>query len=357
MKKLLVTGGAGFIGGNFVHHVLDSPENEVLNLDLLTYAGNQETLSDLIDNPRYRFVQGDIADPSLIEQLLIEFQPDAIVNFAAESHVDRSIDGPAAFIKTNVMGTFNLLDKALPYWQSLSGEKHDLFRFLHVSTDEVYGSLGDDGAFTEETAYAPSSPYSASKASSDHLVQAWYHTYGLPTLTTNCSNNYGPYQYPEKLIPLMILNALAGKSLPIYGTGQNVRDWLFVTDHCRAIMAVLEKGAPGQMYNVGGNSEKTNLQVVDTLCELLDELVPDSPYRPHKDLKVFVADRPGHDWRYAIDASKIRREIGWEPAETFESGMRETVRWYLENTDWCNAVKKGSYDGERLGTGKAGGIS
>jgi dTDP-glucose 4,6-dehydratase len=350
MAKILVTGGAGFIGGNFVHHVLAMPENEVLNLDLLTYAGNRETLTDLEDDPRYRFVQGDIADSQLVIQLLEDFQPDVIVNFAAESHVDRSIDGPAAFINTNIVGTFNLLDKALPYWQGLSGGKQDNFRFLHVSTDEVYGSLGDEGAFTEETPYAPSSPYSASKASSDHLVQAWYHTYGLPTLTTNCSNNYGPYQYPEKLIPLMILNALAGKPLPIYGNGQNVRDWLFVEDHCSAIWAVVQKGTPGQMYNVGGNSEKTNLEVVDTLCSLLDELLPDSPHRPHANLKTFVSDRPGHDWRYAIDASKIRRDIGWEPQETFESGMRNTVRWYLENLDWCEAVKHGSYDGERLGT-------
>lgn len=352
MKRVLVTGGAGFIGGNFVHYLLAKPGRQVLNLDLLTYAGNRETLADLEDNPDHQFVQGDIADPELIERLLAEFQPDAIVNFAAESHVDRSIDGPAAFIETNIGGTFNLLDKALAYWHSLQGEKHDNFRFLHVSTDEVYGSLGDEGAFTEATAYAPSSPYSASKAASDHLVQAWHHTYGLPTLTTNCSNNYGPYQYPEKLIPLMILNALAGKPLPIYGTGQNVRDWLFVEDHCSAIWAVIEKGTPGQMYNVGGNSEKSNLQVVDALCALLDELVPDSPYKPHADLKIFVEDRPGHDWRYAIDASKIRQHINWEPSETFESGLRRTVQWYLNNLDWCEAVKSGSYDGQRLGTGK-----
>lgn len=352
MAKILVTGGAGFIGGNFVRHVLQSPHNEVLNLDLLTYAGNLETLADLGDDPRYRFVQGDIADPVLVERLLREFAPDALVNFAAESHVDRSIDGPAAFINTNVVGTFNLLDKALGYWKSLDQAGRDNFRFLHVSTDEVYGSLEDDGAFTEQTAYAPSSPYSASKAASDHLVRAWHHTYGLPTLTTNCSNNYGPYQYPEKLIPLMILNALAGKPLPIYGNGLNVRDWLYVEDHCRAIWAVIEKGEPGQMYNVGGNSEKTNLQVVDTLCTLLDELLPDSPHRPHSSLKTFVSDRPGHDWRYAIDAGKIRRDIGWQPQETFESGMRRTVQWYLDNLDWCESVKAGSYAGERLGTGQ-----
>ena len=352
MKKVLVTGGAGFIGGNFVHLLIEELGAEVLNLDLLTYAGNRETVAGLESNPAYRFVQGDIADRELIVRLLEEFQPDAIVNFAAESHVDRSIDGPAAFINTNILGTFNLLDCALPYWKQLEGERAEGFRFLHVSTDEVYGSLGDEGAFTEETSYKPSSPYSASKAASDHLVQAWYHTYGLPTLTTNCSNNYGPYQYPEKLIPLMILNALAGKPLPIYGTGENVRDWLFVTDHCRAIWEVLNTGAPGQIYNVGGNSEKTNLQVVDTLCAMLDELVPDSPHKPHAQLKVFVEDRPGHDWRYAIDANKIRREIGWQPQETFETGMRRTVQWYLDNLDWCEAVKAGSYDGQRLGTAK-----
>lgn len=353
MKRVLVTGGAGFIGGNFVHFALGQPETEVLNLDLLTYAGNLETLKSVEDDPRYRFVQGDIADPNLVERLLAEFRPTAIINFAAESHVDRSIDGPAAFINTNIGGTFNLLDKALAYWKGLDGEAQKDFRFLHVSTDEVYGSLGDEGAFTEETAYAPSSPYSASKASSDHLVQAWFHTYGLPTLTTNCSNNYGPYQFPEKLIPLMILNALAGKSLPIYGNGLNVRDWLFVEDHCSAIWEVVQKGKPGEMYNVGGNSERTNLEVVDTLCEILDELVPDSPHRPHTGLKTYVTDRPGHDWRYAIDASKIRRDIGWQPQETFETGMRRTVQWYLDNLDWCEAVKTDNYDGRRLGTGEA----
>jgi len=352
MTRVLVTGGAGFIGGNFVHHLLAKPDVEVLNLDLLTYAGNLQTLAPVENNPHYQFQQGDIADPQIVEKLLTEFRPDAIVNFAAESHVDRSIDGPAAFINTNIFGTFNLLDKSLSYWQELQGEQRDEFRFLHVSTDEVYGSLGDQGAFTEDTPYAPSSPYSASKASSDHLVQAWHHTYGLPTLTTNCSNNYGPYQYPEKLIPLMVLNALAGKQLPIYGNGLNVRDWLYVGDHCSAIWAVLDKGRPGQMYNVGGNSEKTNLEVIDTLCGLLDEMLPDSPYRPHSQLKTFVDDRPGHDWRYAIDADKIRTEIGWEPSETFESGMRRTVAWYLDNLEWCEAVKAGSYDGQRLGTGQ-----
>ena len=354
MRKVLVTGGAGFIGGNFLHYLMDHSSVEVLNLDLLTYAGNLETLSRLQGHPRYRFEQGDIADPALVDRLLRDYRPDAVVNFAAESHVDRSIDGPAAFINTNVVGTFNLLDRSLAYWNSLTASEARGFRFLHVSTDEVYGSLGEQGAFSEETAYAPNSPYSASKAASDHLVRAWHHTYGLPTLTTNCSNNYGPYQYPEKLIPLTILNAVAGKRLPVYGDGLNVRDWLFVTDHCRAISSVLENGRPGQIYNVGGNCEKTNLEVVDTVCTILDEMLPASPNRPHAQLKTFVSDRPGHDRRYAIDAGKIRREIGWQPTETFESGLRTTVQWYLDNPDWCERVKAGSYTGERLGIGDPG---
>jgi dTDP-glucose 4,6-dehydratase len=318
-SRVLVTGGAGFIGGNFIYHLLAETQAEVANLDLLTYAGNRETLAGIEGDPRYRFVEGDIADSAAVQALIEEFHPTCIVNFAAESHVDRSIDGPAAFIHTNIVGT------------------------------EVYGSLGERGAFTEQTPYAPSSPYSASKAASDHLVQAWHHTYGLPTLTTNCSNNYGPYQYPEKLIPLMILNALEGKPLPIYGSGGNVRDWLFVEDHCRAIWHVVNHGQPGEMYNVGGNSEKTNLEVVDTLCALLDELVPDSPHRPHARLKTFVADRPGHDWRYAIDASKLRDQLGWQPRETFETGMRRTVQWYLDHRAWCAAVKADTYAGQRLG--------
>ncbi len=347
--RTLITGGAGFIGGNFVHHMLSHTDAEVANLDLLTYAGNPQTLASVADNPRYRFIQGDIADSDLVQRIFAEFQPTCIVNFAAESHVDRSIDGPGDFIRTNIVGTYTLLDQALQYWRTLDDTGKARFRFLHVSTDEVYGSLGDQGAFTEDTPYAPNSPYSASKAASDHLVRAWHHTYGLPTLTTNCSNNYGPYQFPEKLIPLMILNALEGRPLPIYGDGQNVRDWLFVEDHCRAIWRVVEQGEPGEMYNVGGNSEKTNLEVVDTLCALLDELLPDSPHRPHAQLKTFVSDRPGHDWRYAIDASKIRQQLGWRPQETFESGMRKTVQWYLDNLDWCAAVKANSYDGQRLG--------
>jgi dTDP-glucose 4,6-dehydratase len=346
---LLVTGGAGFIGGNFVHHVLETTDARVVNLDLLTYAGNLDTLADLEDNPRHVFVQGDIADPALIARLLAEYEVDAVVNFAAESHVDRSIDGPAQFVQTNVVGTFNLLDCARAHWAKRSGAAKHAFRFLHVSTDEVYGSLGPTGSFTESTPYAPNSPYSASKAASDHLVRAWFHTYGLPVLTTNCSNNYGPYQFPEKLIPLMILKAQRGESLPIYGDGGNVRDWLYVIDHCRAILRVLEAGRPGEVYNVGGNSEKTNLEVVDTLCALLDERLPDSPYRPHVGLKTFVKDRPGHDRRYAIDAGKLKRELGWEPQETFESGMRRTVDWFLDNADWCRRVTDGSYLGERLG--------
>ncbi len=349
MDTILVTGGAGFIGSNFVRHALADPGRRVVNLDLLTYAGHRENLADLEGDPRYLFVRGDIGDRDLVRSLLREHRPGAVVNFAAESHVDRSIDGPAAFIQTNVLGTFNLLDCARTFWRELDAEAAAAFRFLHVSTDEVYGSLGAEGLFHEETPYAPNSPYSASKAASDHLVRAWYHTYGLPVLTTNCSNNYGPYQFPEKLIPLMILNAVAGKPLPIYGDGGNVRDWLHVTDHCRAIDRVLEAGRPGEVYNVGGNSEKSNLEVVDTLCALLDELSPGSPSTPHAGLKTFVPDRPGHDRRYAIDAGKIRRELGWEPRHTFESGLRSTVEWYLENREWCRQVTGDRYGGERLG--------
>jgi dTDP-glucose 4,6-dehydratase len=346
---LLVTGGAGFIGGNFVHHILQTTDARVVNLDLLTYAGNLDTLAELKDNPRHVFVQGDIADRALVSHLLAEYAVDAVVNFAAESHVDRSIDGPAQFVQTNVVDTFNLLDCARAHWAKRGGSAEDTFRFLHVSTDEVYGSLGPTGLFHESSPYAPNSPYSASKAASDHLVRAWFHTYGLPVLTTNCSNNYGPYQFPEKLIPLMILKALRGESLPIYGDGGNIRDWLYVVDHCRAIWRVLEAGRPGEVYNVGGNSEKTNLEVVDTLCALLDECLPDSPYRPHAALKTFVADRPGHDRRYAIDSGKLKRELGWEPEETFESGLRRAVDWYLDHPEWCRRVTDGSYLGERLG--------
>jgi len=356
MKTVLVTGGAGFIGGNFVHFLIGQGGFRVINLDKLTYAGNLDTLASLKDHPQHRFVQGDIGDRELVSRLLAKEGVDAVVNFAAESHVDRSIEGPAEFIHTNVLGTFNLLDCARAHWDGLQGEAKANFRFLHVSTDEVYGSLGPEGLFTETTPYAPNSPYSASKASSDHLVRAWFHTYGMPVLTTNCSNNYGPYQFPEKLIPLFIHKALNGEPLPIYGDGSNVRDWLYVEDHCSAIARVLEAGRPGEVYNVGGNSERTNLQVIDTLCNLLDELVPDSPHRPHTGLKSFVADRPGHDQRYAIDASKLKEELGWVPAESFDSGMRRTVQWYLDNGDWVQRVMDGSYRGERLGrAGDAGG--
>ena len=349
MRTLLVTGGAGFIGGNFVHLLMAQGGAQVINLDALTYAGNLDTLAPLAANPSHIFVQGDIGDRELVGRLLRDYAVDAVVNFAAESHVDRSIDGPATFIQTNVLGTFNLLDCAKAYWSGLSPERRAGFRFLHVSTDEVYGSLGPTGLFTEETAYAPNSPYSASKAASDHLVRAWHHTYGLPVLTTNCSNNYGPYQFPEKLIPLIVQKALRGESLPIYGDGSNVRDWLYVEDHCRAILRVLDAGRPGEVYNVGGNSERTNLEVVDTLCGLLDELVPGSAYRPHAGLKTFVKDRPGHDQRYAIDSTKLQRELGWTPQETFETGLSRTLRWYLDNAQWCARVTDGSYLGQRLG--------
>jgi dTDP-glucose 4,6-dehydratase len=350
MTTLLVTGGAGFIGGNFVQLMLAETDFRIVNLDKLTYAGNLDTLAAVMDHPRHVFVQGDIGDRELVAGLLREHAVDAVVNFAAESHVDRSIDGPAAFIETNVLGTFNLLDQARAYWAELNAERKAGFRFLHVSTDEVYGSLGPTGAFTETTAYAPNSPYSASKAASDHLVRAWHHTYGLPVLTTNCSNNYGPYQFPEKLIPLIIAKAIAGEPLPIYGDGGNIRDWLYVEDHCRAIAQVLKAGRPGEVYNVGGDSEKTNLEVVDTLCALLDQALPESPHRPHAQLKHFVTDRPGHDRRYAIDASKLERELGWSPRESFESGLKRTLDWYLSNQDWSRRVTDGSYRGQRLGT-------
>jgi dTDP-glucose 4,6-dehydratase len=350
MKTLLVTGGAGFIGGNFVRMLLEEKTFTVVNLDLLTYAGNLATLDGLMHDDRHVFVKGDIADQALVRDLFKQHRPDAVINFAAESHVDRSIDGPMDFIMTNVVGTSNLLQCAREFWNELDDAGKRDFRFLHVSTDEVYGSLGDTGFFTEETPYAPNSPYSASKAASDHLVRAWFHTYGMPVLTTNCSNNYGPYQYPEKLIPLMTLNALDGKPLPIYGDGSNVRDWLYVVDHCQAIWRVLEAGTPGEVYNVGGNCERTNLQIVDTLCSIMDEFFPDSPSVPHDKLKVFVDDRPGHDQRYAIDASKLKRELDWEPQATFEAGLRNTIRWYLDNLDWCAAVTQGKYGRERLGT-------
>lgn len=351
MKTLMLTGGAGFIGSNFVNLTLAMDGFRVINLDSLTYAGNLESLSPVMDNPGHIFVRGSIRDRALVERLLSEYRPGIVVNMAAESHVDRSIDGPDEFINTNIVGTFELLETVRAYWSKLPGGAREEFRFLHVSTDEVYGSLGPKGLFTEESPYSPNSPYSASKAASDHLVRAYHHTYGLPVYTTNCSNNYGPRQFPEKLIPLMILNALAGKSLPVYGDGQNVRDWLYVGDHCMAIHTVLQKGKPGEVYNIGGNNEKTNLQVVHTICDLLDELRPCKKGGSYRDQVAFVRDRPGHDRRYAIDAGKIKRDLGWAPAETFETGLRKTVQWYLENQDWCRRVLDGSYRCERLGLG------
>ena len=339
---ILVTGGAGFIGANFVLDWLKIHSEPIINLDKLTYAGNLHNLASIMDDPRHHFVQGDIGDSSLVEKLLAEHRPRAIVNFAAESHVDRSIHGPEDFIQTNVVGTFHLLTAARGYWESLTGTEKTAFRFLHVSTDEVYGSLNaNDPPFTETTPYAPNSPYSASKAASDHLVRAWHHTYGLPVLTTNCSNNYGPWQFPEKLIPLMILNALNGKPLPIYGDGLNVRDWLYVGDHCSAIRTVLENGTPGEVYNIGGWNEKTNLEVVHTLCTILDQARPSSS--PHANLIQHIRDRAGHDRRYAIDARKIERELGWRPQESFETGIRKTVDWYLNNRDWINNILSGDY--------------
>ena len=340
---IFVTGGAGFIGANFILDWLRGNDQPVVNLDKLTYAGNLENLASLDGDSRHLFVRGDIGDRDLVATLLRQHRPRAIVNFAAESHVDRSIHGPEDFIQTNVVGTFHLLDEARAYWGSLPEEEKAAFRFLHVSTDEVYGSLGtQDAPFTERTAFAPNSPYSASKASSDHLVRAFHHTYGLPVLTTNCSNNYGPYQFPEKLIPLIILNATQGRPLPIYGDGMNVRDWLYVGDHCSAICTVLEKGKPGETYNVGGWNEMPNIEIVKTVCALLDEMRPD-PVGPYARLVTYVTDRPGHDRRYAIDASKIDRELGWRPAETFETGIRKTVRWYLDNMDWVEHVASGAY--------------
>ncbi|BBO19438.1 MAG: dTDP-glucose 4,6-dehydratase [Rhodocyclaceae bacterium] len=341
---ILVTGGAGFIGSNFVLDWLRETGEPVVNLDKLTYAGNLENLAGLRNDVRHDFVQGDINDAALLAELMKRHAPRAIVHFAAESHVDRSIHGPAEFIQTNINGTFTLLEAARAHWSALDGEAKAAFRFLHVSTDEVYGSLGmDDPAFAETHPYQPNSPYSASKAASDHLVRAYHHTYGLPTLTTNCSNNYGPYQFPEKLIPLILLNAIGGKPLPIYGDGLNVRDWLYVGDHCSAIRAVLAKGRPGEVYNIGGRAEMTNLAVVKTLCALLDTLHPGSPVTPHEKLITYVKDRPGHDRRYAMNADKLERELGWRPAESFESGIEKTVRWYLDNTAWTSRVASGAY--------------
>ena len=343
-RCILVTGGAGFIGSNFVLRTAAASDVHLVNLDKLTYAGNPHNLDSLRGSSLYTFVQGDIQDRELVRSLLKSYRVSAIVHFAAESHVDRSILGHEEFIRTNMGGTFALLEEAKAYWQSLTGEENSAFRFLHVSTDEVYGSLGaDDPAFSESTPYAPNSPYAASKAASDHLVRAYHHTYGLPTLTSNCSNNYGPYQFPEKLIPLTILNALNGKPIPVYGDGKNVRDWLYVEDHCDAISTILKSGKAGETYNVGGSSEKANIEVVHTICELMDELAPQSASGPHKSLIKYVTDRPGHDRRYAVDASKLRKELGWQPRENFRSGIRRTIEWYLSHKDWLDSVVSGTY--------------
>tara|TARA_R110000822_G_scaffold30475_5_gene88841 strand:- start:10536 stop:11612 length:1077 start_codon:yes stop_codon:yes gene_type:complete len=355
MSKILVTGGAGFIGSAVVRYLLNETEHSVVNLDKLTYAGNLESLSTVSDAPGYAFEQVDICDAQEVKRVLAEHQPDLIMHLAAESHVDRSIDGPGEFIQTNLVGTYVLLDQARAYFQTLSAEKKATFRFHHISTDEVYGDLphpeeqsGELPLFTEETAYAPSSPYSASKAGSDHLVRAWNRTFGLPTVLTNCSNNYGPYHFPEKLVPLMILNALEGKPLPVYGKGNQIRDWLYVEDHARALVLVATQGKIGETYNIGGHNEKQNIEVVHTICDLLEELSPRAQ-GSYRDLITTVQDRPGHDMRYAIDASKIQRELGWVPQETFESGIRKTVQWYLDNQAWCQRVQDGSYQRERLG--------
>ena len=361
MKRVIVTGGAGFIGSAVIRHLLQTGTFDVLNFDKLTYAGNLESLKSVAGDPHYRFVQADICDRAAVERVFAEFRPEAVMHLAAESHVDRSIDGPSAFIQTNIVGTATLLEVATAFWRSLpeGDPARAAFRFQHISTDEVYGSLGAEGLFTESTPYDPRSPYSASKAASDHLVMAWHHTYGLPVLITNCSNNYGPYHFPEKLIPLVILNALDGKPLPIYGKGDNVRDWLYVEDHAKALRTVLERGAPGETYNVGGNNERTNLQVVESICAALDELVPPgaalrlpaagAKMSSYRDLITFVPDRPGHDKRYAIDATKLRTRLGWAPVETFDTGIRKTVQWYLDNAWWWRPIRDKKYAGQRLG--------
>ncbi|HHY7208703.1 TPA: dTDP-glucose 4,6-dehydratase [Escherichia coli] len=354
--KILVTGGAGFIGSAVVRHIINNTQDSVVNVDKLTYAGNLESLADVSDSERYVFEHADICDAAAMARIFAQHQPDAVMHLAAESHVDRSITGPAAFIETNIVGTYVLLEAARNYWSALDSDKKNSFRFHHISTDEVYGDLPHPGEvnsnealplFTEMTAYAPSSPYSASKASSDHLVRAWKRTYGLPTIVTNCSNNYGPYHFPEKLIPLVILNALEGKALPIYGKGDQIRDWLYVEDHARALYTVMTQGVVGETYNIGGRNEKKNLDVVNTICDLLDEIVPKQG--SYRDQIIYVTDRPGHDRRYAIDASKISDELGWKPQETFESGIRKTIGWYLNNLEWCRRVQDGSYQRERLG--------
>lgn len=347
-----MTGGAGFIGSAVIRHLIASTSHLVVNFDKLTYAGNLNSLVSVANSPQYRFVHGDICDRSLVESVFRDFRPTVVMHLAAESHVDRSIDGPADFIHTNIVGTYTMLEAARGYWRSLTDDCQSAFRFHHISTDEVFGSLGSEGFFTEQTPYDPSSPYSASKASSDHLVRAWARTFGLPVLITNCSNNYGPYQFPEKLIPLMILNALEGKPLPVYGDGQQVRDWLFVDDHARALLQVVANGRVGQTYNIGGNNEMTNLEVVEAICDHLQAIRPAGPGKSrYRDLIRFVADRPGHDQRYAIDSTKMRREIGWSPTETFDSGLRTTVQWYIDNLDWSRDVQAGTYQRQRLGVG------
>lgn len=347
---ILITGGAGFIGSALIRYLIKNTDHQILNIDKLTYAGNLESLVEVESNPNYAFQKIDICDAAAIEQSFSEFQPDLIMHLAAESHVDRSIDGPAEFINTNIVGTYTLLEASRKYWQSLSQHKKSQFKFHHISTDEVYGDLeGTTDLFTESTPYAPSSPYSASKASSDHLVRAWYRTYGLPIVITNCSNNYGPYHFPEKLIPLVILNALDGKALPIHGKGNQIRNWLYVEDHAKALYKVVMEGTIGETYNIGGHNEKQNIEVVKTICHILDVLKPQSNNQPYEELITFVEDRPGHDLRYAIDASKIKNDLGWTPEESFESGIRKTVEWYLNNLDWCRRVQDGSYQRERLG--------
>jgi dTDP-glucose 4,6-dehydratase len=348
-KKIIVTGGAGFIGSALVRHLIFNSNHIVLNIDALTYAGNLSSLAAVAGSDRYQFQQIDICDAAKVLEAIKHFEPDVITHLAAESHVDRSIDGPGAFIQTNLVGTFSMLNGALEYWRGLSEEKQHDFRFHHISTDEVFGALGDDGFFTEETPYDPRSPYSASKAGSDHLVQAWHHTYGLPVVITNCSNNYGPFHFPEKLIPLVIIKCLAGEPLPVYGTGSNVRDWLYVDDHVRALQTVFETGAVGNSYMVGGNSERTNLEVVHVICDTLDGIRPRADKLSYREQIKFVADRPGHDFRYAIDATKLQTQLGWKPIESFESGMEKTIRWYLENRAWWEAIQSGEYQGERLG--------
>jgi dTDP-glucose 4,6-dehydratase len=349
-KRILVTGAAGFIGSAVARRIIGATPHQLLVYDKLTYAGNLASLTPIADDPRYAFIRGDICDAPAVRAAFETFQPDWVMHLAAESHVDRSIDGPGEFIQTNLVGTYVMLQEALQFWRGLPADRAQTFRFHHISTDEVFGTLGDSGLFREETPYAPNSPYSASKAGSDHLARAWLHTYGLPVVATNCSNNYGPYHFPEKLVPLMILNALEGKKLPVYGAGANIRDWLFVEDHAEALLTVVERGRIGESYNIGGVNERRNIDVVHCICDLMDELAPNAAIGPRRDLITFVQDRPGHDLRYAIDCSKIERELGWRPRETFETGLRKTVQWYLDNRDWWGDIRSGNYRGERLGT-------